>query len=849
MTLPAGSHYHPSLRPLTCAVLLALPLLSPQAVMARDLVGGHEEITADDPAERWNLSAGAYLRVSSGGHTQAIDAQASRVVLHNASVARVASNHAYSITLRHSASLEATGAQIFNGGIQLYDDSVVSLNDSYITIGNNFPDFAVIPTVGIFTTMAAGAGVKLSGSTIRVVDNPHLDAFNSGIGIRHSQGNVTLRDTSIIDADNIGVLLSAGGSSSTPVFLHVHDSHVISRRGPALWVAPRQDINARYIIRISEGASLSGQDRELLRLGALDGAPTTGQTAVNFFMDNVVLDGDLVFDRSTANGQLDVSLERHSLLRGRLLDVSSTTLTTDSIWLMTGDSSTDLLNLDTSATVYLSRGESPFNTLTVGTFNGTGGTLVFNTLLGDDHSATDQLVITGNAEGHANVRVNNAGGQGAQTVNGIRLISVGGDSNAHFDLVGRAVGGLYEYALFKGDDGHWYLRSQLPGEPDPCESNPSLCDVTLPVQPIVTLPVEDEITIEPGTPGGGGDVTLPVLPDIIIDPPTRPEPVLRPETGVYQANQFALGQLLQHRRADRARTSPYGGSDTLGSGDGSGTTTAGNTATGNTTTRGWAGSDSSESRMSAPGMQQLRSRSHRLQLGTDIGAFGSDRGRIGVLLSAGRATSTSRSTVTGFRADGTVKGSSAGVYAGWSNGTMFFDASVQHGRFNSRVQGEALAEERYTAKVTQASLELAHRVDIARLGGLTLAVQPELQVTGTRTDMAHVERNGTVVAQVGDTSVSTRAGARLLSAWTMPGAPMHIQPYLSLHAEYNGRAPSLTFDGEQLSGGVPRRALAVGTGAQLQFGHRFSTWAGLNLSRGGDDYRETGAQLGVAYRW
>ena len=202
MTLPAGSHYRPSLRPLTCAVLLALPLLSPQAVMARDLVGGEAEITADDPVERWNLSAGATLRVSSGGHTQAITAENSHVVLNDASAARVASSDAYSILLRYGSALETTRAQIFDGGIHVYDNSTVILGDSFITIDETTPSFEVTPTVGIFTTLGEGAGIKLSRSTIRVVDNPHLDAFNSGIGIRHSQGNVTLRDTSMIDADN-----------------------------------------------------------------------------------------------------------------------------------------------------------------------------------------------------------------------------------------------------------------------------------------------------------------------------------------------------------------------------------------------------------------------------------------------------------------------------------------------------------------------------------------------------------------------------------------------------------------------------------------------------------------------
>ncbi|MGI3089802.1 MULTISPECIES: autotransporter outer membrane beta-barrel domain-containing protein, partial [Yersinia pseudotuberculosis complex] len=48
------------------------------------------------------------------------------------------------------------------------------------------------------------------------------------------------------------------------------------------------------------------------------------------------------------------------------------------------------------------------------------------TVLGDDDSATDRLVINGDATGTTSVRVNNAGGLGDKTLNGINLITVDG---------------------------------------------------------------------------------------------------------------------------------------------------------------------------------------------------------------------------------------------------------------------------------------------------------------------------------------------------------------------------------------------------------------------------------------
>ncbi|PSH11012.1 autotransporter outer membrane beta-barrel domain-containing protein, partial [Yersinia pseudotuberculosis] len=50
--------------------------------------------------------------------------------------------------------------------------------------------------------------------------------------------------------------------------------------------------------------------------------------------------------------------------------------------------------------------------------SGEGAWLVLDTVLGDDDSATDRLVINGDATGTTSVRVNNAGGLGDKTLNG-----------------------------------------------------------------------------------------------------------------------------------------------------------------------------------------------------------------------------------------------------------------------------------------------------------------------------------------------------------------------------------------------------------------------------------------------
>ena len=121
-------------------------------------------------------------------------------------------------------------------------------------------------------------------------------------------------------------------------------------------------------------------------------------------------------------------------------------------------------------------GATPGTTLTVkGGYTGQGGTLSLNTALGDDASVTDKLVVAGDTSGNTNVRVNNVGGAGAQTTQGIKLIDVQGASNGTFALQGNyvfqgdqaVIAGAYAYRLYKGTeadpgaDGDWYLRSAL----------------------------------------------------------------------------------------------------------------------------------------------------------------------------------------------------------------------------------------------------------------------------------------------------------------------------------------------------------------------------------------------------
>ncbi|OWT54852.1 autotransporter family protein [Candidimonas nitroreducens] len=131
-------------------------------------------------------------------------------------------------------------------------------------------------------------------------------------------------------------------------------------------------------------------------------------------------------------------------------------------------------DLHSAGTVSMQDGAAGDVLTVAGNYVGTDGSLLIDTVLGDDSSRTDRLLVGGDTAGTTRLLVNNVGGKGAPTAEGIRVIGVGGKSDGSFSLVGdyavhgkpAIVAGAYAYQLYQGGvstpgDGDWYLRSQL----------------------------------------------------------------------------------------------------------------------------------------------------------------------------------------------------------------------------------------------------------------------------------------------------------------------------------------------------------------------------------------------------
>lgn len=493
-------------------------------------------------------------------------------------------------------------------------------------------------------------------------------------------------------------------------------------------------------------------------------------------------------------------------------------------WNAWGQSQLDQLSLRDGSVLALGAGSIGDRLTVRGDLHIDDSTLAFDSALGDDGSATDHLWVQGDTSGHGAIVVNNVGGRGGQTVDGIQLIRVDGVSAAAFQLNGRAVGGQYEYFLFKGSrrdaaDGNWYLRSELQPETDPCATDPEAGDCGDPV------PVPDPCLADPGLPQCGTQTPAPEAgPD--------PMPVLRPEPGAYLANQRAALQMFAATAQDRdaARAGSERGA--------------------------WATVSGSRARYGAVANQlHVRGDSTAVQVGTDLLDWGQvGRGQVGVMVGGGRASSTSTSRLTRYSASGKVDGQVVGVYGQWrqvpdTDQGLYVGASLQHARFDNTVQGESLARERYDSRSTTTSVEAGYAFALVDRSTRSVFVQPHVQLRYTAFDAdAHTEANGTVIDGADADGLSSRVGVRVFGQAETAGGS-RVQPFVAVNWIRESGDNSLRFDGERVAGGLPRDRIEATAGAQLRLGARWRAWGDLGWQRGNGGYREAKASLGLRASW
>ena len=116
-----------------------------------------------------------------------------------------------------------------------------------------------------------------------------------------------------------------------------------------------------------------------------------------------------------------------------------------------------LTTLDNRGLIDMTTGSSSAtDTLTVnGNYTATGGQFALQSVLGDDSSPSDKLIISqGTLSGTTALSVTNLGGAGAATLqDGIQVVQAlngASGSGSAFSLAGPVSAGAFDYRLFKG---------------------------------------------------------------------------------------------------------------------------------------------------------------------------------------------------------------------------------------------------------------------------------------------------------------------------------------------------------------------------------------------------------------
>ncbi|EBC8450893.1 fibronectin-binding autotransporter adhesin ShdA [Salmonella enterica] len=450
----------------------------------------------------------------------------------------------------------------------------------------------------------------------------------------------------------------------------------------------------------------------------------------------------------------------------------------------------DLINMGTITSG--SSSSTPGNTLYVdGDYTGNGGSLYLNTVLGDDDSATDKLVITGDASGTTDLYINGIG-DGAQTTNGIEVVDVGGVSTSDaFVLKNEVNASLYTYRLYWNEsDNDWYLASKAQSDDDDS--------------------------------GDGGDVA----------------PQYRADIGAYMGNQWMARNLQMQTLYDR-EGSQYRNADgsvwaRFKAGKAESEAVSGNIDMDSNYSQFQLGGD-----ILAWGNGQ-----QSVTVGVMASYINADTDSTG-----NRGADGSQ-----FTSSGNVDGYNLGVYATWfadaqTHSGAYVDSWYQYGFYNNSVESGDAGSESYDSTANAVSLETGYRYDIALSNGNTVSLTPQAQVVWQNYSADSVKDNyGTRIdGQDGD-SWTTRLGLRV-DGKLYKGSRTVIQPFAEANWLHTSDDVSVSFDDATVKQDLPANRAELKVGLQADIDKQWSVRAQVAGQTGSNDFGDLNGSLNLRYNW
>ena len=519
-----------------------------------------------------------------------------------------------------------------------------------------------------------------------------------------------------------------------------------------------------------------------------------------------------------------------------------------------------------------SSGTTPGNTLTInGNYTGNGGNLTLNTYLGDDSSPTDELIVAGDVDGKTTLYINQAGGEGAFTDQGIEIVNVGGTSTDDaFSLGNRVLIGPYEYRLYE-DNENWYLRSQAEtpddgGDITPVDPDDDGSDVT-PVDPddgggdvTPVDPDDDGGDVTPVDPDDGGSDVTPVDPDdgggdvTPVDPddggsdvtPVDPDdggsdgkpsnPQYRADIGAYLGNQWLARELQMQTLFDR-EDSQYRSHE------------------GDLWLRVKGGNVDSTA---ADGNVDMDSDYVRFQLGGDIATWNNGQqsltlGLMGSYIN-GSTDSTGNRGADGsqFSATGDIDGYNLGVYATWYADAMrhrgwYVDSWYQYGFYDNSVENGDAGTTHYDSTANALSLESGYRYTMDFASNQSLSLIPQLQVVWQSYKADSVQAHNTRIDGQNSENWTTRLGLRVEGS--SPTTNAILQPFAEVNWLHMTDDMAVSFDNSAVNLDLPADRAEIKLGIQAAINNQWNISAQATGQKGNNDFSDLSGSVNLHYSW
>lgn len=633
------------------------------------------------------------------------------------------------------------------------------------------------------SAIMAGEGATITADGVKITTTG-----KQGYGIWSNGSTLDIRNSNISTADTIASGMYVGGLGAGDSAILLDTVTIDARQAQAM-----EFDTASAVVNVKNSVLTGGNGQ----------AVTVAHNDTNSVYSNVTFNAT----GSTINGDITVSdigntvvvdLSSASVLNGAVTKATSLSLDASSHWNM--NNASDVGSLTNNGTITFTD-QSKFDVLTVtGDYAGDGGLLVMNSVLGDDSSLTNKLIVGGDVlEGTTRVAINNLGGKGAQTVEGIEVVEVGGTSKGTFKKADRIVAGAYDYDLVqKGQN--WYLTSQL-------------------------SPVDSGHARQPS--------------------------IIRPEGGSYTANQAAANTMFLLTLHDRLGETQF--IDAL-TGQREVTSMWLRQVGGHNSWRDGSG------QLKTQGNRYVAQIGGDVaRWSTD----GLDRWHVGLMAGYGDSHNTTQNQHTGYRSKGSVNGYSVGGYATWyanaENQTgAHLDTWLQYGWFDNDVKGDKLAAESYKSHGISASLEGGYTWKLGQFSGSQGSlsewfIQPQAQVVWMGVEADNVqEANGTKVKGEGDGNLLTRVGVKTYLKGHSAidnNKQREFQPFLQVNWLHNTRNFATKMDDVRVSQNGATNLAEVKVGLEGKINPRLNLWGNIAVQMGDAGYNDNAAMVGVKYNF